>query len=179
MKQTRSHLIVLALVVAVLGAVFSTGYYHPIRLGLDLQGGLEIVLQANPNKGQKLTQDDLTKSVEIIRSRVDALGVSEPEIRTQGANQIAVELAGEKNPDRAVGIIGSTAQLKFYSFEDHVVGTRAYRNPYDILKKNETDAVAKTAAAQKKVDAATKCACRCEDQQGEEGRCKATQRRPV
>ena len=156
MKQTRSHLIVLALVVAVLGAVFSTGYYHPIRLGLDLQGGLEIVLQANPNKGQKLTQDDLTKSVEIIRSRVDALGVSEPEIRTQGANQIAVELAGEKNPDRAVGIIGSTAQLKFYSFEDHVVGTRAYRNPYDILKKNETDAVAKTAAAQKKVDAATK-----------------------
>ena len=63
-------------------------------LGLDLQGGLEVVLEARPEAGQELTDEDLDRSVEIIRQRVDRIGVSEPEIRTQEPNQIVVDLAG-------------------------------------------------------------------------------------
>ena len=156
MNSSRSHLSVLGLLIAVLVAVFFVGFYNPVRLGLDLQGGLEVVLQASPSKAKKITPDQLSKSVDIIRNRVDSLGVSEPEIRVQGNNQIAVELAGEKNPDRAVGIIGKTAALRFYDFQAHVVGNKAYRSSYDILKKNEKRALASIATAQKRLDAAQK-----------------------
>ena len=67
-------------------------------LGLDLQGGLEITKQAVPPKGRKLTKEDLTRSVSIMRDRVDRLGVSEPEIRTQGDDQITIQLPGVKDP---------------------------------------------------------------------------------
>ena len=62
----------------------SSPLHQKPTLGLDLQGGLEITKQAVPPKGRKLTKEDLDRSVSIMRDRVDRLGVSEPEIRTQG-----------------------------------------------------------------------------------------------
>ena len=81
-----------------------------MTLGLDLQGGLEITKQAVPPKGRELTKEDLDRSVTIMRDRVDRLGVSEPEIRTQGDDQITIQLPGVKNPEAAAKIIGKTAQ---------------------------------------------------------------------
>ena len=156
MNSSRSHLYVLGLLVAILAAVFAVGFYKPVRLGLDLQGGLEVVLKATPSKAKKITSDQMTKSVDIIRSRVDSLGVSEPEIRVQGADQIAVELAGEKDPDRAVGIIGKTADLRFYDFQEHMVGSKAYRSSYDILSRNEKRARTSIAEAQATFEKAQK-----------------------
>src|SRR4051794_22515397 len=78
------------------------------HLGLDLQGGASVVLQP---KG-KATGGTIDQAIEIIRSRVDALGVAEPEIQRQG-NSIIIELPGVKNQQRALQIVGQTAQLLF------------------------------------------------------------------
>ena len=133
MKETRSHLSVLALVIALVGVAFWVGYSTAVHLGLDLKGGLEIVLQAKPTKGQKLTSQDLDNSVKIIRDRVDKLGVAEPEIRLQGSDQIAIELPGISNPDNAVSVVGSTAQLKFYDLSKDMIGSKAYRSRFNAL----------------------------------------------
>ena len=59
----------------------------------------------------------MDRSVSIMRSRIDKLGVSEPEIRKQGKNQIVIQLAGVHDVNKAAQIIGTTAQLQFFDFE--------------------------------------------------------------
>lgn len=78
------------------------------QLGLDLQGGISVVLAPT----SEARTDALSKAVEIIRSRVDSLGVAEPEIGRQGDN-IVVDLPGIKDPDKARLILGKTAELRF------------------------------------------------------------------
>lgn len=80
------------------------------QLGLDLQGGLSVVLA--PKGDQRGVGDKLEKAVDIVRSRVDALGVAEPEISRQGGT-IVVDLPGVKEQDRARKLIGKTAELQF------------------------------------------------------------------
>jgi preprotein translocase subunit SecD len=78
------------------------------HLGLDLEGGASVVLQPKT----KAKSSDLKTAIEIIRNRVDALGVAEPEITQQG-NSIVIELPGVKNQQRALQLVGRTAQLLF------------------------------------------------------------------
>ena len=80
------------------------------QLGLDLQGGISVVL--GPKAGSDTDNDTLTQAVEIIRNRVDSLGVAEPEIGRQG-NNIVIDLPGVKDRDRALEIVGQTAELRF------------------------------------------------------------------
>jgi preprotein translocase subunit SecD len=126
-RARRNHLILVGLILAALVAVAliaipgSPAHRKP-HLGLDLQGGLEVVLQAVPPKGQKVTQQGLDNAVSIMRSRVDKLGVSEPEIRKQGNDQIVVELPGVKDAAQAAQLIGKTAQLEFYDLQADVTG---------------------------------------------------------
>ena len=107
--------------VALLGVPGSPAH-KKTRLGLDLQGGVEVVLEAVPPKGQKVTQQGLDNAVSIMRSRVDKLGVAEPEIRKQGNNQIVIELPGVKNAAQAAQLIGKTAQLEFYDLQGDLTG---------------------------------------------------------
>src|ERR687885_2843550 len=107
MTNRRSHLILVGLILAALAGVALLGIpgspaHKKVTLGLDLQGGLEVVLRAVPPKGHTLSQEDLDRSVSIMRSRIDKLGVSEPEIRKQGSDQIVIELAGVHDPERAL-----------------------------------------------------------------------------
>jgi SecD/SecF fusion protein len=123
----RSNLFfVLAILVAIAGAALlampGSPLYQKPKLGLDLQGGLEIVLEAQPPPGRELTEADLDRSVSIIRERIDKLGVSETEVRKQGNNQIAIQIPGVSDPERAAEIIGKTAQLELYKFEANLVG---------------------------------------------------------
>jgi SecD/SecF fusion protein len=118
----RRHLAILLGVVAVIGAVVALGYLRPPTLGLDLQGGLEVVLEARAPEGQEITREDMERSREIMRERVDKIGVAEPEIRIQGTDQMAIELAGVHDAARAAEIIGQTAQLEFYDLEGDLVG---------------------------------------------------------
>ena len=122
----RASIIVVSLVIAGLVAVAlmiipASPIHQKPTLGLDLQGGLEITKEAVPPKGRKLTKEDLDRSVTIMRDRVDRLGVSEPEIRTQGNNQITIQLPGVKDPEAAAKIIGKTAQLELYDLETSLV----------------------------------------------------------
>ncbi len=104
-KLTPLIFIVLVAVLA-LGAVFATGT-SPL-LGLDLQGGVSVVLQ--PTK--PASDEALNETIEVIRSRVDALGVAEPDIVRQG-NSVVVQLPGVKNQRRAIELVGATAELRF------------------------------------------------------------------
>ncbi|MGZ4340197.1 MAG: protein translocase subunit SecD [Gaiellaceae bacterium] len=119
MSSRRSNLIlVLLIALALVGVAFLTVPGSPlhrgVKKGLDLQGGLEVVLKAQPPKGHKLTKSDLDRSVDIMRERVDKLGVASPEIREQSPDQIVIQLAGVHDPEQAASIIGTTAQLELY-----------------------------------------------------------------
>jgi len=84
-----------------------------LNLGLDLQGGSHIALQAEPTAQTPVTNDSMDGVLKIIRNRVDQLGVAEPAIQRQGTNRILVELPGIQNPQRAIDLIGKTALLEF------------------------------------------------------------------
>ncbi len=125
MSERRRYLFITAVlaaavVVVALFAVPGSPLQHKPTLGLDLQGGLEVVLKAKPPENQpnyKITSSDLDRSVSIMRDRIDRLGVSEPEIRKQGSDQIVIQLAGVTDPEQAAKLIGKTAQLQFYDLE--------------------------------------------------------------
>jgi SecD/SecF fusion protein len=124
--ERRSHLALVGLILAALaGAVLLMVPQSPIhrspRLGLDLQGGLEVILKAVPPPGRQLTGEDLDRSVEIMRNRVDKLGVTEPEVTKQGEDQISIQLPGIQNPEEAAQVIGKTAKLDLYDFQANLV----------------------------------------------------------
>jgi SecD/SecF fusion protein len=123
----RSHLILVGLIVATLAGVAALGVpgspvHKKVTLGLDLQGGLEVVLKAVPPNHKTCDSSCMDRSISIMRSRIDKLGVSEPEIRKQGSNQIVIQLAGVHDVNKAARIIGTTAQLQFYDLEADVTG---------------------------------------------------------
>ncbi len=84
-----------------------------VHLGLDLQGGLRVLLQADVPEGTTIDPDSLKVARDIIERRVNALGVVEPLIQVQGANRIVVELPGIQNPDEAIKVFGGTGLLEF------------------------------------------------------------------
>ncbi|HDP70281.1 MAG TPA: protein translocase subunit SecD [Actinobacteria bacterium] len=83
------------------------------RLGLDLKGGLSVLLTAKGTKEAPVTEDSMEQAMIIIRERVDKIGVAEPQIQRQGTNNILVQLPGIKDPQKALSIIGKTALLEF------------------------------------------------------------------
>ena len=157
MTDRRNHLILLGCILAALvGVAFLAIPSSPVHkkptLGLDLQGGLEVVLKAVPPKNHKLTSDDITRSIDIMRQRIDKLGVSEPEIRKQGTDQIVIQLAGVHDPAAAAKLIGKTAVLEFYDFEADLTGPSvngltarvpvASASLFDLLSAPQTRALA-------------------------------------
>jgi len=80
------------------------------RLGLDLKGGSQIVLEA---ESAQADGDAVSRTLEVLRRRVDQLGVAEPSLQRSGENRIIVELPGLSDPQQAVEVIGRTAQLEF------------------------------------------------------------------
>ena len=84
--------------------------YH---LGLDLQGGLHVVLRATPAEDQNITSDHMEATRDIIAERVNALGVSEPIVQLEGTDRIIVELPGVENPDEAIALFRETGELAF------------------------------------------------------------------
>src|SRR5215210_2429702 len=108
MRRSPVYPLVATMVLAV-GALLATLISgNSPQLGLDLQGGASVVLQPR----EKVSEGVLNQAIEIIRNRVDALGVAEPEITRQG-DSIVVSLPGVKNKDRALQVVGQTAQLLF------------------------------------------------------------------
>lgn len=93
-----------------------------LQLGLDLRGGMSVLLEADleeyeSKNGEKPSQSQLTallsEDVEILTSRIDQFGVSEPDIRLQGSDQILIELPGEADPERVNSFLRSRGSLVF------------------------------------------------------------------
>jgi len=123
MGKRRRNLFVLLFViglVAVSALVIAT---KETRLGLDLKGGIELVYQATPTgQSKEVSGGDIDTSIEIIRERIDELGVSEPEVSRLGETEIAVDLPDVTNAQRAIDQVGTTAQLFFYDWEPNLIG---------------------------------------------------------
>ncbi|WP_291054927.1 protein translocase subunit SecD [Herbiconiux sp.] len=116
-KKAWKTLIWLAVIFAVLagtiagGVIFSTATWTP-KLALDLEGGTQIILTPKLESGQQVSSEQLDQAVSIIRQRVDASGVSEAEVTTQGGTNVVVSIPG--SPDQAtLDRIESSAKLDF------------------------------------------------------------------
>jgi SecD/SecF fusion protein len=123
MGTRRSHLLVLLLVlglVAISGIVIAS---KETKLGLDLQGGLELVYQGQPTEaGAEVSGEDIDDSISIIEQRINKLGVSEPEVARLGVDGITVSLPGVTDANRAAEQVGTTAQLYYYDWEPNLIG---------------------------------------------------------
>jgi SecD/SecF fusion protein len=102
-------------VVCVLGVAGWLAVTRPARLGLDLRGGTQIVLEAKDGPRQRVDDDTVARTLEVLRRRVDQLGVAESTLQRSGARRVLVELPGVHDPEEAVRVIGRTAQLAFHS----------------------------------------------------------------
>jgi preprotein translocase subunit SecD len=144
MSSRRNNVIVLALVVVLLGvAAYFIFFNQPVtkstQLGLDLQGGVSAQLKGSQTGGGTVTRDEMQQAADLIRQRIDRLGVAEPDVRVQSEDQIVVQIPGVKNPDQVIKIIGSTAQLGFYQ----VLATdRQPNTPDDEIKATRADITA-------------------------------------
>ncbi|AEF85752.1 protein-export membrane protein SecD [Treponema primitia ZAS-2] len=105
---------------------------NAVQLGLDLSGGLSIVLQADMDAlrdrlGRELTEEDRTDAVnralEVLNSRIDKFGLTEPVIRRQGADQIYVEIPGAADPERIGSIIMGKGGLNFHIVDRDALST--------------------------------------------------------
>lgn len=123
MSSRRRNGFILLLVAGLLAISLYVIAREPTKLGLDLKGGVELVYQGKPTPQQKeITADAIDRALEIMRKRVDRLGVSEPEIQRSGKDQISVGLPDVQNAQRAIETVGTTAQLFFYDWEKNLIG---------------------------------------------------------
>ena len=129
MTDRRRNLFVLLLVGALLLASLAVIATKPTRLGLDLKGGVSLIYQAKPTKQSAVTGDAIDRSLDIMRKRVDQIGVAEPSLQRSGADQIDVSLPDVKNADEAASQVGTTAQMWFYDWEGSVLGPNCKPDP--------------------------------------------------
>lgn len=129
-------LVYFTVIVALILAIFAIGIFglqlgdkkipkakDAIQLGLDLQGGVYVLLEADTDASGQELHRYMEQAKAIIQQRVDGLGVSEPNIAIEGNNRIRVELAGLKDSEEALKLIGKTAQLQFIDPDGKVVLT--------------------------------------------------------
>jgi SecD/SecF fusion protein len=118
----RRNLYILLLVLGLLIASAAVIATKPTKQGLDLQGGVELTYQAEPTKSTPVTPAAIDLAIDVMRDRIDQIGVAEPEIQRSGNNQISVALPAVKNLAQAIKQVGTVAQLAFYDWEVNVVG---------------------------------------------------------
>lgn len=121
----KGRIIAFFLIVAVLAAVISQtvmGITKEIKLGLDLQGGFEILYQVKPaNEGDVINDETLRATVSALNQRVNVLGVSEPNIRIEGEDRIRVQLAGVTDQQTARELLATEANLTIRDVHDEVL----------------------------------------------------------
>jgi SecD/SecF fusion protein len=121
MSDRQRHGFVLLLVGGLIAASIFVLTTQRTVLGLDLKGGIELVYQGQRTPQSPVNTASLNRAVDIMRSRVDQLGVSEPEIQTTGNSLITVGLPDVHDVARAEQEVGQTAQLFFYDWEANVL----------------------------------------------------------
>jgi SecD/SecF fusion protein len=119
----RQHVFVLLFVLALVALSAIVIASKETKLGLDLQGGLQLVYEGQPTgTATEVTGEDIEDSINIIEKRINNLGVSEAEVARLGTTNITVGLPGVTDANRAAEQVGSTAQLYFYDWEPNLIG---------------------------------------------------------
>src|ERR1700761_8608135 len=147
MGSRRQHVLVLLFVlglVAISGIIIAT---KETKLGLDLQGGLQLVYEGQPTgTATEVSGEDIEDSINIIEKRINNLGVTESEVARLGNKNITVGLPGITDANRAAEQVGTTAQLYFYDWEPNLLGPErtigghpGQQAPSEALKKLEKE----------------------------------------
>ena len=130
MSERRRSLFVLLVVLGLIAGSIYVVSKKETKLGLDLQGGVQLIYEGKPTAQQPVvTSEALQRSLDVMRDRVDAFGVAEPELLQSGENQIEVNLPGEEDAERAAAQVGSTAQLFFYDWEANILDEDCQTDP--------------------------------------------------
>jgi preprotein translocase subunit SecD len=114
------------------------------KLGLDLSGGTQVLLEASPAPGQTLDQVTMGQARQIVENRVNAFGLTEPLVQLAGGNRILVELPAEKDPARAVSTIQQTGRLEFVEVGQQfypageIIRTQLSPTPTNVLTPTQT-----------------------------------------
>ncbi len=112
--------LIIAVILVAMGLVTPT-LLKNLKFGLDLQGGFEVLYQVESLDGEEVTTDMVTNTYKTISKRIDALGVSEPEIVVEGEDRIRVQLAGVTDPTEARKTLSSVASLSFRDSSDNLL----------------------------------------------------------
>ena len=133
-KDRRNVWLLVVMALLVIGSiVMFTPPQEKINQGLDIQGGLSVVLTAHNNDGSDVSTEDMESSRAIIENRVNALGASEAVVQIQGNDQILVQIPGLSDTEEALNTIGKTGKLEFArldSFTDSDVKTKIQNGQY-------------------------------------------------
>ena len=133
-KDRRNVWLLVVMALLVIGSiVMFTPPQEKINQGLDIQGGLSVVLTAHNNDGSDVSTEDMESSRAIIENRVNALGASEAVVQIQGNDQILVQIPGLSDTEEALNTIGKTGKLEFArldSFTDSNVKTKIQNGQY-------------------------------------------------
>ena len=121
----RSRIVVFIIFMVIMGGLMGTttkDVLNNIKLGLDLQGGFEVLYEVKPAKeGQIIDEKALASTAEALDRRINVLGVSEPSIQIEGNNRIRVQLAGVEDQNQAREILSTEANLTFRDANDRVL----------------------------------------------------------
>ncbi len=121
MSDRRRHGFILLLVLGLIAASAVVIVANPTLLGLDLKGGVELVYKGQATAQSGVNATSLARAVDVMRNRVDQLGVAEPSIQTEGSNEIDVQLPNATNIQQAEREVGTTARLAFYDWEKNAL----------------------------------------------------------
>lgn len=120
----RSRIVAFFLIVVLLGSLAgatTNNILKNIKLGLDLQGGFEVLYDVTPKDGQKVDKAVLASTAEALDRRINVLGVSEPNIQIEGDKRIRVQLAGVTDQNKAREILSTEANLSFRDVNDQLM----------------------------------------------------------
>jgi SecD/SecF fusion protein len=138
LSEKRRNLSILVVVVALMVAAATTVVVRGFTLGLDLRGGLEVVLKARPIHGNTVSAQDLTNAANVMRRRIDPRGILQPEIRTSTAdNTIDISIPGVKDPNAVANLLvaGQLQSFNFYDFLTPVSRRSTYQaNPRSLYQ---------------------------------------------
>ena len=117
-KSLRNRILIILGVIAA-AVYFTFPIEKHLNLGLDLKGGMHLVLKVETEKlPEKVRQDAVLRAIEILRNRIDGMGVAETVIQRQGETEILVQLPGVTDRDAALAMVGKVAQLEFRLVDD-------------------------------------------------------------
>ena len=122
--SSKKQMLIRTFLLVLIGCIICTllvPLFKSLNFGLDLQGGFEILYQVSPIDGSKMTKEKLNATYKSMLKRIDALGVSEPEITLEGNDKIRVKLAGVTNKEEARDTLSTVATLTFRDSKDNLL----------------------------------------------------------